>query len=217
MAANALFAEINKGGAVTSGLKKVTKGEAWDPSKYGGKKAAPAASAAPKFGAAAGAAKPPKLELNGKKWEVEHQVKQSDLKLEAIVKQTVYVYQCQGSTLTISGKCNAVTLDGCKKTMVIFDTVVAGIELINCKDCKVQVKESCQTFTIDSCNGTQVILNAESVGAEVVSAKSSELNIVVPGKEEGDEYKEHPIPEQFVSKYDVAKGAWSTVCMAHTG
>ena len=37
----------------------------------------------------------------------------------------------------------------------------------------------------------------------------------VPGANEGDDFKEFAIPEQFVSKWDGAK--WVTESMAHTG
>ena len=87
--------------------------------------------------------------------------------------------------------------------------------MINCTSCKVQVSGACQTFTVDKCSGTQLILSKESLAAEVVSAKSSELNIVMPAEEEGGEYTEVAIPEQFVSK--LVKGKWVTECMAHTG
>ena len=51
---------------------------------------------------------------------------------------------------------------------------------------------------------------------QVISAKSSELNIIVPGATDDDEFKEHPIPEQFMSKYNASTGKWSTECVAHT-
>ena len=72
-----------------------------------------------------------------------------------------------------------------------------------------------QTVTVDKCSGTQVILNRASLAADIVSAKSSELNVVVPGENENDEFKEFAIPEQFVSKWDGSK--WVTESMAHTG
>jgi len=200
---------------VTSGLKKVVKGEDWDPSAYGKAKSAPAApkaAAAPKVAAPV---KEPKLMLDGKKWLVEHQVKQQSLVIEADVKQTAYVYQCVDSVLEVKGKCNAITLDGCKKVALIFDSVVAGIELINCTSCKVQVRGACQTITVDKCSGAQLILNRESLHAEIISAKTSELNIVVPAENEGEDYKEFAIPEQFVSKWVGDK--WVTESMAHTG
>jgi len=135
---------------------------------------------------------------------------------DAEVKHSVYVYKCTDCVLQVKAKVNNIVLDDCKKVMLVFDTVVAGIETINCKSCKIQVTGKVATVTIDKCDGTQLILNHASLDAEVMSAKSSELNIVVPGKTEDDEYSEHPIPEQFVSKYDKATGKWETVSMAHT-
>jgi len=193
----------------------VTKGTLHSQSKStpveSSSKAAPASAPKP----AAAVTKPPKLELSGKKWLVEYQVKQQGLTIDASKDQTIYVYQCVDSVLVIKGKANAITLDGCKKTAVVFDSVVAGIELINCSSCKVQVTDSVHTVTVDKCAGTQVILNRASLGAEIVSAKSSELNVVVPGENDGDEFKEFAIPEQFISKW-TGKG-WDTQCMAHTG
>jgi adenylyl cyclase-associated protein len=98
---------------------------------------------------------------------------------------------------------------------IVFDTVVAGIELVNCQSCKVQVTGLVQTISIDKVDGAQLILSRASLNAEIISAKSSELNIVVPGENEGDEFKEFAIPEQFVSKWQ--DGKWDTQCMAHTG
>lgn len=90
-------------------------------------------------------------------------------------------------------------LDGCKKVTLVFESVVAGIDLVNCISCKVQVtrgeslnhdkcmhahlharmhtrmhacvqvKTLVQTISIDKCDGTQLILNKESLGAEVCS------------------------------------------------
>ena len=161
-------------------------------------------------------AKPPKCELVGdKKWEIEYQVKNPSVAIESKVNQVIYVYQCVDSIIKVSGKANAITLDGCKKCAIVFDSVVAGIELINCSSCKVQVLEMVQTVTVDKCAGTQVILNRASLEADVVTAKCSETNVVVPGENEGDEFKEFAIAEQFVSKW--TGSTWQTNCMAHTG
>ena len=57
---------------------------------------------------------------------------------------------------------------------------------------------------------------AGSLEAEIISAKTDGLNIIVPGKE-GEEYKEHGIPEQFLSKYDQKTGKFNTGIVAHSG
>jgi adenylyl cyclase-associated protein len=79
------------------------------------------------------------------------------------------------------------------------------------------VRELAQSINVDKCDGVQIILNRASLNAEILSAKCSELNIVVPGENEGDEFTEHAIPEQFTSKWDEKKKQWVTVSMAHSG
>ena len=64
------------------------------------------------------------------------------------------------------------------------------------------MRELAQSINVDKCDGVQIILNRASLNAEILSAKCSELNIVVPGENEGDEFTEHAIPEQFTSKWD---------------
>jgi len=210
----AVFAELNKGEGVTAGLKHVKKGEGLKDRPVPVPKTSAAPTAAPK--ATPAAAKPPKFALENKKWLVEHQVNNTTLSIDqAETNHTVYVYQCTDSMLQVSGKVNHITLDGCKKMALVFDSSIAGVDLVNCVSCKVQVRAVVQTVNIDKCSGTQLILSRDALGAEVVSAKSSELNIIVPGATDDDEYTEHPIPEQFVSKY--ANGKWTTESMAHTG
>uniref|UniRef100_A0A7S0JB84 C-CAP/cofactor C-like domain-containing protein n=1 Tax=Calcidiscus leptoporus TaxID=127549 RepID=A0A7S0JB84_9EUKA len=211
---DAVFAALNQGEGVTSGLKHVKKGEGLKDRPVVAPKAKPAAAAAqPK---AAAPAKPPKFALEDKKWVVDYQVKNSALEIvDAQPKHTVYAYQCTDSILQVKSKVTLITLDSCKKVSLVFESSITGVALVNCTSCKVQVTGSAQTFTIDKCSGTQLILNKESLSAEVVSAKSSELNIIVPGATENDDYTEHPIPEQFVSKY--VNGKWVTECMSHTG
>ena len=94
-----LFAEINKGGAITSGLKKVDKSQmthknptlrASSVVPVGEKKAAASKpAAAPK----AAVKKDPVLELVGKKWTVEYQVDNNNIVIDTNMKQTVYIYK----------------------------------------------------------------------------------------------------------------------------
>merc|ERR1712045_942155 len=77
-ARNALFDDLNKGEGVTSGLKKVTDDMKThkNPSLRGSgtvpaKSKSPSPAAAPQKPAAATVNKPPKFELEGKKWAVE--------------------------------------------------------------------------------------------------------------------------------------------------
>ena len=94
----------------------------------------------PKYGASAAPQKPPKFGLEGKKWVVEFQRNNSGLVIEECeVNQSVYVYKCDGSTIQVKGKVNNIILDSCKKTAVVFKSVVSSCEFINCQSVQMQV------------------------------------------------------------------------------
>jgi adenylyl cyclase-associated protein len=119
----ALFASINKGEGITSGLKKVTsemqthknpnlRASSNVPagSKQGG---AQASTAKP----AAAMDRPPKIELKDYKiWQIEYQKNNDAIKVETDKKQAVYIYKCENSVVQVKGKVNSITMDGCKKT-----------------------------------------------------------------------------------------------------
>ncbi len=92
---------------------------------------------------AAPAQKPPKLELEGKKWVVEYFKNNPNVAVEGLeVNQSVYVFRCEGSTVKVSGKCNNIIFDGCKKSAVVFDSVVSSIEFINCQSVQMQASST---------------------------------------------------------------------------
>lgn len=108
---------------MTSGLKKVTddmKTHKNPALRESSAVPAKAKSGSPKpaktFGAPVATSKPPKFELEGKKWAVEFHKNNPNLVIENTeTNQSVYVYKCEGSTLKIEGKVNNLVLDGCKK------------------------------------------------------------------------------------------------------
>ncbi|CAD5229427.1 unnamed protein product [Bursaphelenchus okinawaensis] len=214
-ARQALFAEINKGEAITSGLKKVTDDQKTHKNPaIRGNTAIPAKIATPgsKPGAAAKPAveKPPRTELReGKFWEVEYHKNNKQIVIEVNdMKQVVYIFRCEGSVVQIKGKCNSVTIDNCKKTSVVFDNLLAQVEIINSQSVEVQSMGTLPTISIQKTDGCQVYLSKESVGAEVVTSKSSEMNILVP---DGDDFVELPVPEQFKTTFNPATKKLVTV------
>uniref|UniRef100_UPI0037E7D47D adenylyl cyclase-associated protein 1 n=1 Tax=Semicossyphus pulcher TaxID=241346 RepID=UPI0037E7D47D len=210
---NALFASINKGGDITKGLKHVSDDQKThkNPNLRGqgasvrsGPK--PFASPTPKPAASATPTRtqPPVMELDGKKWKVENQEGVQGLVIEKTeLKQVVYAYKCNKSTLQVKGKINSITVDNCKKTGLVFDDVVGIVEVINCKDVKIQVMGKVPTISINKTDGCHVYLSKDSLKCEIVSAKSSEMNILVP--QEDGEFTELPVPEQFKTVWDGKK------------
>ena len=82
----------------------------------------------------------PRLELEGKKWFVEHYRNNSLLSIKnPDMSQSVYVFGCDGSTLKIEGKVNNVVVDSCKKMSIIFVDVISACEFVNCQSVQMQV------------------------------------------------------------------------------
>ncbi|KAK6057306.1 DE Adenylate cyclase associated [Cooperia oncophora] len=208
---DALFAEINKGEAITAGLRRVTadmqthKNPALreHPSQDNIRKNHPEHPSASKT--TVPIRNTPRVELkDGKQWNVEFIVGNPSVVVNvANKKQTVYIYKCEDSVIAVKGKLNSITLDSCRKTSVVFDAVVAQCETINCQRVEIQTLGEMPTISIQKTDGCQVYLSESSKDAEIVTSKSSEMNVLIP-KGDGD-YIEFPIPEQFKTTFDGRK------------
>uniref|UniRef100_A0A7S2JQX8 C-CAP/cofactor C-like domain-containing protein n=1 Tax=Leptocylindrus danicus TaxID=163516 RepID=A0A7S2JQX8_9STRA len=224
---NAIMVELNakktsSGDSAATGLKKVTKDmQTWRDEYKGDNSAsttvaaAPKAKAAPIPKAATTAAKksyPPvcKFVDVGAKWVVEYQTKTSNtfegksaLTIEmADPKHQAYIYKCENITIDVKGKCKGLVIDGCKRVNVLFDNVISVVELVNNKNIAVQTRGVLPSVSIDKTDGCMVYLSKASVGVtNFVTSKSSEMNVSWPEEgADGEEYKEKPIPEQFLHK-----------------
>ncbi|KAK1340159.1 hypothetical protein QTO34_018723 [Cnephaeus nilssonii] len=222
--AQALFAQINQGEAITHGeyfgkkswytLKHVSddmkthKNPALK-AQSGPVRSGPKPFSAPKPGVnpsskPATKKEPALLELEGKKWRVENQENVSNLVIDDTeLKQVAYIYKCVNTTLHIKGKINSITVDNCKKLGLVFDDVVGIVEIINSRDVKVQVMGKVPTISINKTDGCHVYLSKNSLDCEIVSAKSSEMNVLIPT--EGGDFNEFPIPEQFKTLWNGKK------------
>lgn len=134
----------------------------------------------------AAASKEPVFTRDGKKWLIEHQRNNSGLMVDdAEMNNVVYVYRCENSTVTVKGKVNNIVMDSCRKCSLLFDSVVASIEFVNCQSVQMQVLGFVPTVIIDKTDGCQMYLSSNSLGVEVVSSKSSEMNVMLP-QDNGD-------------------------------
>lgn len=215
---SALFAEINQGENITKNLKKVTADMQTHKNPILRTGPAPFRSVvqpnAISFTPIAARDKPPTFHKDGKKWLIEYQKGNHNILVDNVeMNNVVYLYKCTDSTVTIKGKLNSITLDSCKKTSIVFDSLVSSIEFINCQSVQMQVLGKVPTISIDKTDGCQVYLSSDSKDVEIVSSKSSEMNILVP-KGNGD-YAEYPVPEQY--KTTVSSSGLSTVAVESKG
>ncbi|CAL4124195.1 unnamed protein product, partial [Meganyctiphanes norvegica] len=200
---SALFSDLNKGASVTSGLKKVTSDmqthknpslrEGPKPSVKQSSPAVPTRSSPVKQTAPV---KPPRFELEGRKWFVEYQKNNRNIIIDdTSMDQTVYIFKCEGTVVQVKGKLNSIILDSCKKTSLVFDNLVSALEIVNCQSAEVQVTGRLPSCSIEKTDGCQLYLSKDSVGLEVVTSKSTTMNLLIP-KDDG-QFEELPIPEQF--------------------
>lgn len=156
----------------------------------------------------------PKTELLESKWYIQNHDgnKQIIIEIETI-KQAVYICKCDECNIEIKGKFNSVTLDDCYKTNLLFDTAVASCDLINNNTVKVQVTGSVPTILVDKSDGVGIFLSKTSLETSIITSKSSEMNVSIPFG--FDDYKEIPIPEQFVTKWDSKQGKLITETSSH--
>ncbi|XP_011873041.1 PREDICTED: adenylyl cyclase-associated protein 1 [Vollenhovia emeryi] len=217
---SALFAQINRGEDITKSLKKVTSD--MQTHKNPALRSGPAPFKAPNvnalpmknvLSASAPIDKPPVFTRDGKKWLVEYHRGENLVIDNAEMNNVVYVFRCQDSTLTVKGKVNSVVMDSCRKSSVVFDSLVSSIEFVNCQSVQMQVLGKVPTISIDKTDGCQMYLSAESLGVELITSKSSEMNVMVP-KPNGD-YSEYPVPEQF--KTTISKNGLSTMAVDSLG
>ncbi|XP_053960940.1 adenylyl cyclase-associated protein 1 isoform X3 [Anastrepha ludens] len=217
---SALFAQINQGEAITKNLKKVT--DDMQTHKNPTLRTGPAPFKTPtQFGSSAAGGRPapavakePVFTRDGKKWLIEYQRNNPNLMVDnAEMNNVVYMFKCEGSTLTVKGKVNNVVLDSCKKCSLLFDSVVASVEFVNCQSVQMQVLGFVPTISIDKTDGCQMYLSKESFGVEIVSSKSSEMNVMLP-QASGD-YTELALPEQF--KTTISGQSLKTICVESLG
>jgi len=191
-----LLESLNQGNDIVSSLKKVTQDEMTHKNpalrsdgivKAGATKQQSATSTH--------ASQPARTEQDGKRWNVEYHKNNKCISIpETEANQSVYIFKCEGSTIQIGGKCNNIILDQCKKTGIVFQSAVSGIEFINCQSVQVQVLGSVPTISVDKTDGCQMFLSKECMDVNIITAKSSEMNVMIPN---GEEFVEQPLPEQF--------------------
>jgi len=205
----AVFAQINSGGdGITGGLKKVKRE---DKNKYkplsersGLVKAAPKKKAGPsKWAAKKQVVKPPSIKLNRGQWFIEHQPEgRCRVPEGASMKQNVYIFKCGECIVDVPEKVKAITIDGCRKTRIVVNSVVSTVEVVNCQSVIVMTTGLVNSFAIDKTAGCQLWLNKETydAGPEIITSNISEVNIQIPGADADADPIEMPVPEQFTNR-----------------
>jgi len=216
-----LFAELNKGGDITKGLKKVTRDMTNKDKKVSGKVTTTAKpkAAAPAKKAAAKPAKPAAIRKQGFRIWVENYTEGVEEIKDAGLKNEVYICNCKNAGFRIPTKVKTVTIDSCQKVQVEIEEVLTSVDMINTKGTTLYVKKTAPTINVDKCAGPRIVLFQELLDKQpqIVTSMTSDMNISVPGATADDDFKDVPIPYQFITTVDPKTKEVSTVPMSHMG
>ncbi|KAF6792976.1 Adenylyl cyclase-associated protein [Colletotrichum sojae] len=224
----AVFSELNKGEAVTKGLRRVDRSEMTHknpslrasstvPDRDGsarGKSPAPGKKPKPE---SMRVKKPPKKVLEGNKWTIENYEKEPQpIEIEASISHSILISKCSNTTIIIKGKANAVTIENSTRLSLIVESLVSTVDVIKSQNFALQVLGAVPAVLMDSIDGAQIYFSKESTGTKIYSSKSSGINLnVISGEEE--DYKEVPLPSQICSYYDESKGDLVNEIVSHSG
>ncbi|KAK9321421.1 adenylate cyclase associated N terminal-domain-containing protein [Lipomyces orientalis] len=216
----AVFAEINKGEAITSGLKKVDKSQMThkNPSLRAQEPIAsdkPGSPAPPSKPQNLKQKKPPRIELEGTKWIVENFENDPKVIVVAEINHGVFIHRCKNSTVQIKGKFNTVTLNECNSTGLLVESLVSSVDVIKSNNFALQVTGKLPTISVDQCDNGQIYLSTESMEVEIYTSKSSGLNVNVPDEAEEGDFKERPVPEQLLHR--ISNGKLVSTIVEHIG
>jgi adenylyl cyclase-associated protein len=197
----AMFAELNKGSAITEGLKvaerkpkgQVSTGEPLQPKTVA--TTTTAEQAKPK------APKAPKKYLKDN-WFVENFTDDRTLVIdEAEMGQSVFIDNCHKCCVQVKGKVKSIIISNCSHLGVVFDNVVSTVEAVNTKTLTIQAKIHAPSVVLDKCERVKVYL-AKNLETDIVSSMVSELNISYLLDDDDNYAKDYPVTEQFLTRFD---------------
>lgn len=207
----AIFDQLNRGSAVTSGLRKVDKSEMThknptlraaapvpaQPESSG--RLSPAPGRKPE---ALRAKKPSRKELEGNKWTIENFDNESTpIEIEAEKNHSILISRCKSTTIIIKGKANAISIDNCSRLDLLVDTLVSSVSAVSSQNFRLQVTGTLPSIELDKIDGATVYLSNESLATEIYTSKCTAINVTLPPTGDGaeDDSKECPVPEQIRS------------------
>lgn len=229
----AVFEQLNRGEAVTSGLKKVDKSQMTHknpslraqgdaPETARSKSPGPGVKPKPASMRQNSAASTPrraegKKELDGNKWLIENWDSPAEpIEIDVTLQQSVLITKCNKTTIILKGKANAVSIDNSPRTQILVETLVSSIDVIKSPNFAAQVTGTLPTIMLDQVDGASVYLSKETMErTEVFTSKCSSVNVVLPPVGEDDDSSEMPVPEQI--KTYVKGGKLVSEIVEHAG
>jgi len=118
----------------------------------------------------------------------------------------------------VINKCTKITVEKSEGAGIIFDDVIATVEVVNSKKIQLQANGVIPAIQLDFTHGATIFLQTDpGLDVKIVTSQCSGLNVVIPGAREEDDNIESPLPEQFETKYNKEKEKWHSAPSQHSG
>ncbi|KAK0627710.1 adenylate cyclase associated N terminal-domain-containing protein [Immersiella caudata] len=209
----AVFSELNQGEAITKSLRKVDKSQMTHKnpslrasstvperdSSVRGKSPAPGKKPKPDV---LRVKKPPKMELEGNKWIVEHyENAPAAIMIKPEYSQSILISRCAKSTIVIEEKANAVSVENASRVILYVNDLISKVDVVRAQNIDIHLLGDVQSVELNQVDGAGIYLTDKSMKVKVTYSQSVGVNIntLIPGSN-GD-YKEWPLPTQMVSEY----------------
>jgi len=145
----------------------------------------------------------PTTKLEDKKWTVRFwencQAKPIVIDITGF-QQSVSISNCDKAVVQIKGKCTNIAVMNCVNVGVIFDDIVAAVEVIRSKKMQLQANGALAQISLDNCSGVDIFVqSAAGKTLEVVTSLCEGVNVTFPGETAESDPTEFPIPMQYIS------------------
>ena len=158
--------------------------------------------------------KDPIFELqNGTKWVVANQPAGTRLsvKIESI-NQSVSIRNCHDCFISMNGKCNNVVIDSCTRSGFIFDSIIAGCEMMKGGKNQLQFNGSLPLIHMENTSGNMLWLTKQSINADVITSCVTETAVyILPDTDHDSEVEPLVVPSQYVHR--VSNGKLTTTVL----
>lgn len=211
----AVFDQLNRGEAVTAGLRKVDKsqmthknpslrasstvaGSDINRSRSPGPEIKPKPPSMRQSSTTSSIKKEGRKELDGNKWLIENfDSPSTPIEVEVSLTQSLLITKCKNTTIILKGKANAISIDNSPRIQILVETLVSSVDVIKSPNFAIQITGAVPTIMLDQVDGASIYLGAESLATELFTSKCSSINVVLPPEKEEDDSRECPLPEQI--------------------
>lgn len=91
-------------------------------------------------------------------------------------------------------------MNKCSKIVLIINTCISGLEIMNCEDIEIFIKGSSPSVAIDKCQKVRLVLNEHNMNCEIISSKVTQLNLSYESN--GNEGKDQMVSEQLITRWN---------------